>query len=71
MTAFNVQIATPADTAYVKVDNRFDVAIERTAFGLALHIYPLTEGELWDEPFTTFHVAESDIIALEKEMGAP
>ena len=69
MTQFNIdQIADQPDRIFVEVDRRFDVAIIRTEDGLELRIYPRTEGELWDAPFTTFTVDEAEIIALEKEM---
>lgn len=50
------------------MDRRFDVAIIRTETGLELRIYPRTDGELWDAPFTTFEVDEAEITALEKAM---
>jgi hypothetical protein len=56
------------DRMYGEVDRRFNVVIERTDDGLALHVYPRTGGELWDAPFTTFEVDEEEIIALEQEM---
>jgi hypothetical protein len=57
------------DHIYVEVDHRFNVAIERTESGLEFRIYPRTAGELWDDPFTTFEVDESEILELEKEIG--
>jgi len=56
------------DRLFVDIDRRFNVVIERTDSGLALHVYPRTDGELWDYPFTTFEVDESEILALEQEM---
>ncbi len=51
MTRFNIeQITEQADTIYVDVDDRFNIAIERTNSGVELRIYPRTEGELWDAP---------------------
>jgi len=70
MTAFNIDLNTEQpDRIFVEVDRRFDVAIERTETGLALRVYPRTDGELWCEPFTTFEVDEAEIIAIEKELG--
>ena len=57
------------DRAYVLVDGRFEVAIIRTETGLSIRIYPRTDGELWDDPFTTFEVDEAEILELEKEIG--
>jgi hypothetical protein len=69
MTVFNMELLTQQpDRIYVDVDRRFNIVIERTGDGLALHVYPRTKGELWDAPFTTFEVDEAEIIALEQEM---
>jgi len=56
------------DRMYVEIDRRFNIVIERTEDGLALHVYPRTHGEIWDHPFTTFEVDEAEIIELEQEM---
>ena len=58
------------DRIYVEIDHRFNIVIERTEDGLALHAYPRTNGELWDHPFTTFEIDESEIVALEQELEA-
>jgi hypothetical protein len=69
MTAFNIDLNTDRpDRAFVEVDGRFDVAIIRTETGLELRIYPRTNSELWDYPFTTFEVDEAEITALEAAM---
>jgi hypothetical protein len=69
MTTFNVEILTnQPDRLYVEIDRRFNVVIERNEDGLALHVYPRTHDELWDFPFTTFEVDETEILALEQEM---
>lgn len=69
MTHFNIeQITEQSDHIYIEINRRFNIVIERTEGGLALHIYPLTKGELWDAPFTTFDVEEAEIMALEQEM---
>jgi hypothetical protein len=71
MTAFNIDLNTEQpDRIFVEVDRRFDVAIERTETGLHLRVYPRTDGDLWCDPFTSFEVDESEIIALEQELGA-
>jgi hypothetical protein len=71
MTAYNIdQITEQPDRIFVDVDRRFNVAIIRTEGGLELRVYPRTDGELWDAPFTTFEVNESEIAALEAEMEA-
>ena len=69
MTAFNIDLNTdhPARIC-VEVDNRFNVVIERSEDGLFLHVYPRTGGELWDAPFDTFEVDETEIRALETEL---
>ena len=69
MTAFSIyQRSNQLDRVHVEVDRRFNVVIERTEDGLALHVYPRSNGELWDYPFTTFEVDEAEILALEQEM---
>jgi hypothetical protein len=69
MTAFNVDFITEQqDRVFVEVDRRFDVAILRTVTGLTIRIYPRTDGELWDDPFTVFEVDEAEIVELEKEI---
>lgn len=69
MTTFNIDLTSDLpDRIYVEVDRRFNVAIERTESGLEFRIYPRTAGELWDNPFTTFDVDESEILELEKEI---
>jgi hypothetical protein len=69
MTVFNMELLTEQpDRIYVDVDRRFNVVIERTEDGLALHVYPRSNGEIWDAPFTTFEVDEAEIVALEQEM---
>jgi hypothetical protein len=69
MTVFNMELLTEQpDRIYVEVDRRFNVVVERTEDGLALHVYPRTNGELWDAPFTTFEVDEAEIVALEQEL---
>ena len=69
MTHFNIeQITEQPERIYVEVDRRLNVVIERTEDGLALHVYPRTKGELWNDPFTTFEIDESEIVALEQEL---
>jgi len=69
ITTINTEFLTgQPDRIYVDIDRRFNIVIERTEDGLALHIYPYTHGEMWDCPFTTFEVDEAEIIALEQEM---
>jgi hypothetical protein len=69
MTTFHIeQLTEQFDRIYVEIDRRFNVVIERTEDGLALHVYPRTKGELWDFPLTTFEVDEGEIVALEEEL---
>jgi hypothetical protein len=70
MTAFNIELITEQpDLIYVDVARRFNVVIERTETGLSLRVYPRTDGELWDDPFTTFEVDEGEIHELERELS--
>lgn len=69
MTAFEFRTATDLpENAFIKVDERFDIAIERTPEGLDIRVYPLTDGEIWFDPYDTFKIDESTVIKLEKEM---
>lgn len=71
MTHFAIeQITEQPDRIFVEIDRRFDVTIVRTESGLDLHIYPRTDGELWDAPFTTLTVDEAEILALEQDIEA-
>jgi hypothetical protein len=63
-------ITEQADTIYVEVDRRFNLAIVRTEAKLEIRVYPLTEGEIWDMPFITFIVDEAEVAGLEAEMLA-
>ena len=54
---------------FLTLDDRFDVVLIRTGDGLEIEVYPITGGEVWDNPFTTFEVDESEIRELEREMG--
>ena len=69
MKKFDIEVFTAESNLNVEVDNRFNLVIERTEFGLSIRVYPRTDGELWDDPFTTFEVDESEIIDLEKELA--
>lgn len=69
MTTINTELlAGQPARLYVEINHRFHIVLERTEDGLALHVYPLTQGEIWDAPFTTFEVKEAEIVALEREM---
>jgi hypothetical protein len=54
--------------AILWIDNRFQVEIRRHEGDLVLHVYPITDGEIWDHPYDTFVVDEERIIELEQEM---
>ncbi len=69
MTTFTIDLITEQpDRIFVEADRRFHIVIERLGSGLALHVYPRTDGELWDCPFTSFEVDEAEIVALEEEL---
>ena len=70
MKALATNFDTPhADVCTLELGGRFRIAVERQEAGFALHVYPRTNGVLWDFPFTTFEVDEAEILALESEMG--
>lgn len=54
--------------AYVDIGGRFNLAIEVTDGDIELRLYPITHGEIWDAPYTTFNVDRTEIEALEKEL---
>ncbi len=56
------------DRVYVEINHRYDIAIKQTETGLSLRVYPRTDGQLWDNPFATFEVQETEVIALERDM---
>jgi len=69
MTHFNIeQLTEQPDRIFVEIDKRFHVVIVRSETGLELRVYPRTEGELWDFPFTTFEVDEAEVSPLEAEI---
>jgi hypothetical protein len=57
------------DRAFVVIDDRYDVTLIRTANGLSIEVRPITDGEVWDDPFQRFEVEECEIEALELELG--
>ena len=54
--------------AMLWIDKRFQIDIRRFEGYLTLRIYPVTDGEIWDSPYDTFVVDESEVAALEQEM---
>jgi hypothetical protein len=71
MTRFNIeQITEQPDTIYVEIDRRFNVAIVQTDAGLELRVYPLTDGAIWDYPYATFTVNETEMAELEADLLA-
>ena len=72
MTTFHADIGIYR--AFIRVDNRFMVEVRRNApppmatAQLVLKVYPITDGEAWDDPYEVFAVDEGRIIELENEM---
>lgn len=60
--------------ARIDIDDRYHVVIRRIApppmasAQLVISVYPITDGEVWDDPCDTFVVDEGCIIELENEM---
>ena len=71
MTTFKTDIGIYR--AFVTVDNRFKIEIRRNApppmasAQLILRVYPITDGEIWDDPYEVFAVGEGRVIELENE----
>jgi hypothetical protein len=69
-------IEAPHHKASVTVDNRFRVDIRRNApppmasAQLVVKVYPITDGQLWDEPYDVFVVDEGRIVELENDARA-
>jgi len=60
--------------AMIWIGNRFHIDIRRnppppmSSAQLVIRVYPITDGEIWDEPYAVFVVDEARIIELEQEM---
>jgi hypothetical protein len=69
MTVFEFRTSPDQiDNAFVNVGGRFDIAIERTSEGLEIRVYPVTDGEIWFDPYDTFKIDEAIVVALEKDI---
>jgi hypothetical protein len=69
MTQFTIEHDTDLpDRVFVTVGNRFLAALIRTEDGLGINVYPITGGEVWDDPCDRFEVDEDEIRALEREL---
>jgi hypothetical protein len=59
--------------AILRIDNRFQIEIQRHApppmasAQIVLDVYPITDGEAWEEPYAVFAVDEGRIIELETQ----
>ena len=70
MTKFGIQHHTElSDRVFVTVDDRFLASLIRTEDGLSIHVYPITDGQVWDDPCDRFEVDEDEIRDLEREIG--
>jgi hypothetical protein len=69
MTSYIQHTDQEAEHVSVAIDNRFEVVMIRTENGLRIHVFPITDGQVWDDPFERFEVDEDEIRALEEEIG--
>jgi hypothetical protein len=70
MAKFNIQYSGDRpDHVFVAIDNRFDVALIRTEEGLRINVFPITDGQVWDDPVERFEVSESEVQELELELS--
>jgi hypothetical protein len=58
------------DRIFLEVNRRYNIVIEQTEMGLSFRVYPRTDGQLWDYPFATFEVQETEVVTLERDMEA-
>jgi hypothetical protein len=71
MSPFKPGDATPR--AILWSDDRFHIVIRRSSpppmstAQLVIHIYPITDGEVWDEAYQVFVVDEGRVIELENQ----
>ena len=49
-----------SDRCFVKIDDRYELSIIRTAEGLIVDCWPINNGEYWDSPYDSFQVFDSD-----------
>jgi hypothetical protein len=69
MTNVNLRYADDEpDRVCVTIDNRFEVALIRTGDTLCIEVFPITGGQVWDDPSDRFEVDESEVTALEQEL---
>jgi hypothetical protein len=72
MSIFSRSDATPR--AILRIDDRFQVEIRRqppppmTSAHLVIRVYPITDGEIWEEPYEVFAVDEGRLIELENDL---
>ena len=72
MTTFKTTVT--GDCHFTRVDDRFLVMIRRSvpppmAFAnLVISVFPLTDGEIWVEPYQVFTVDEGRIVELELQL---
>ena len=66
MSAFNKDDGSRR--AMIWIDRRFHIDIRRFTGYLVLRIYPITNGEIWENPYDTFVVEDETVENLERAM---
>jgi hypothetical protein len=69
MTDFEFSTVTDLPhVAFIRSDHRYDIAVERTPEGLEVRVWPITNGEIWFDPYDTFTVSEQAVVEFEQQM---
>jgi len=61
MAKFNhEQIEGLEDRFFLRIDDRYEIAVIRTDEGLIQDIWPIEDGQTWDHPYDSFQVFDND-----------
>lgn len=54
------QIEGLEDHCFVRIDDRYELSIIRTDEGIILDVWPIEDGEIWNNPCDSFQVFDHD-----------
>jgi hypothetical protein len=63
------QVEGLGDRCFVKIDDRYELAIIRTDAGLIIDVWPINNGEYWDFPYDSLQVFDGDTTLDEETAG--